>query len=96
MNILVAEDNESNRRLIQLMLKRLGHSVDTVSNGDDVMLALEHRTYEILLNIVMPRMDGFETARAIRKRYSNPNRPWILAVTAYIFLTAKKDAWNQV
>ncbi len=83
--VLVAEDNESNRRLIQLMLKRLGCNADIVSDGREVIRALEHQTYDlILLNIVMPEMDGFETAKEIRRRYSTPNRPRIIAITAYV------------
>ncbi len=77
------------------MLKRLGCNADIVSDGREVIRALEHQTYDlILLNIVMPVMDGFETAKEIRRRYSNPNRPRIVAITAYILPDGKERCLN--
>ena len=90
-NILVAEDDKLNRDLTLLMLKRLGYEADAVTNGLDVIQALEQRAYDlILMNIVMPGMDGLETTQEIRRTKSNPKRPWIIAITAYILPDGRK------
>jgi CheY-like chemotaxis protein len=80
--ILLAEDNELNRKVILAMLKHLGYRADTVLNGIDVLLALKHKRYDlILMNVGLPVMDGLEATRQIRKLFRNG--PKIIAVTAY-------------
>lgn len=82
LRILVAEDNELNRKVTLAMLKHLGHRADIAVSGIDVLRALEHRQYDlILMNICMPMLDGIETTIEIRRRYHNG--PKIIGVTAY-------------
>ena len=77
------------------MLRRLGYEADAVTNGLDVIRALEQRAYDlILMNIVMPGMDGLETTREIRRKRSNPKAPWIIAITAYILPDGKERCLN--
>lgn len=81
--ILLAEDNELNRKVTLLMLERLGYKVDVASDGIDVLEALGHQLYDlVLMNIGMPKMDGIETAREIRRRWKNGLK--IIALTAYV------------
>ncbi len=81
--ILLAEDNELNRKVTLLMLERLGYKVDVASNGIEVLEALGHHLYDlVLMNIGMPKMDGIETAREIRRRGKNSLK--IIAITAYV------------
>ncbi len=83
LNILLAEDDASNRKVTLLMLKRLGYNADVVASGIEVLNALECRTYDlVLMNIMMPEMDGLEATREIRRRWHD--RPKIIAFTAYI------------
>ncbi len=64
------------------MLKRLGYSADVAANGLEVLQALEHQSYDIvLMDVQMPEMDGLEAAGLIRKRW--PKGPRIVAITAY-------------
>ncbi len=85
LNILLAEDDPANQRVTLIMLKRLGYNADAVNNGLQVLRALEKRMYDlVLMDIVMPKMDGFEAAKEIRKRYPSSKRPIIIALTAYI------------
>ena len=74
--VLLAEDDELNRKVALIMLKRLGYKADAVANGLEVIQALEQRAYNlILMNIVMPKMDGLETTREICKSLPAPKRP---------------------
>ncbi len=84
-NILIADDNETNRRVIDQMLRHKGYAPVVVGSGEAAIEALERSNFHLLiLDCVMPGMDGFETARRIRKRDSedfNFAIP-ILAITA--------------
>lgn len=83
--ILLAEDDPSNRRVTQLMLRKLGYEADTVTNGLEVLQALEERTYDlILMDILMPKMDGATAAEMIRRCWPASSQPIIIAYTAYI------------
>jgi PAS domain S-box-containing protein len=80
--ILLAEDNPVNQKVALKMLLKLGFSADAVTNGSEVLEALEREHYDVvLMDIQMPEMDGFETAQRIRQRW--PEKPRIIAVTAY-------------
>ncbi len=81
--ILLAEDDELNRKVTLLMLKRLGYKADVVSNGIEVLKALGRQPYGmVLMNIGMPEMDGIETTLEIRRRWKNGMK--IIALTAYV------------
>lgn len=83
--ILLAEDDPSNRRVTQLMLQKLGYEADAVTNGLEVLQALEERPYDmILMDIIMPKMDGLEATRIIRKCWPSSCQPIIIAYTAYV------------
>ncbi|MDY6970826.1 MAG: response regulator [Thermodesulfobacteriota bacterium] len=83
--ILVAEDNEINRKLALSLLEKLGYRVDTVSNGREAVKALEMLAYDIvLMDVRMPEMDGLEATSVIRNEQSGVrnHRVPIIAVTA--------------
>jgi CheY-like chemotaxis protein len=80
--VLLAEDDELNRKVILAMLKHLGYRADTALNGIEVLLALKRKRYDlILMNVGLPEMDGMEVTRQIRRFFQND--PKIIAVTAY-------------
>ncbi len=65
--VLLADDNETNRKLAVALLKKLGHHVDCVVDGRQALAALAVRRYDIvLMDCRMPVMDGCAAARAIR------------------------------
>lgn len=67
MRILVAEDEVDLNRLLCRALERAGYSVDACFNGEEVMTYLLGAEYDcLLMDVMMPRMDGYEVVRRVR------------------------------
>jgi signal transduction histidine kinase/CheY-like chemotaxis protein len=82
LEVLVAEDNPVNQRLIMLFLEKLGHRAEIVTDGRAALAALEERAYDVvLMDMQMPDMDGLEASRQIHQRWAE-RRPRIIGVTA--------------
>jgi signal transduction histidine kinase/DNA-binding response OmpR family regulator len=83
LHLLLAEDNPVNQMLITALLKRLGHKVTCVGDGESALAAASRRRFHcILLDMQMPRLDGLSAANRIRSM-AGPNRGTpILALTA--------------
>ncbi len=85
LRILLAEDNRVNQAVTSLLLERHGHAVRVVSNGHEVLAALDQSNFDlVLMDVQMPEMDGIEATAAIRVREkaSGSHIP-IIAITAY-------------
>ncbi|MEW5739927.1 MAG: ATP-binding protein [Myxococcota bacterium] len=79
--VLVVEDNLANQRIAKTLLEQLGCSVAVVDSGLAALEACEREAFEVvLMDIMMPDLDGRETTRRLRQR-AGP-QSWILAVTA--------------
>jgi signal transduction histidine kinase/CheY-like chemotaxis protein len=66
-NILVAEDNEVNARIITRLLTHKGHHVLVVPNGDDAIRAVQEKDYNLIfMDVNMPGKNGYDTTRAIQ------------------------------
>lgn len=65
--ILVVDDNASNRALLERQLARQGHAVSTAAHGREALELLAKRPFDlVLLDLVMPVMDGFDALREIK------------------------------
>ena len=88
--ILVVDDDRNLRKIIQTNLELAGYDVVTASNGEEALRILETMQADlVLLDVMMPVMDGVETARQIRTHPSNTHVPIIM-------LTAKGEVEDKL
>ena len=80
--ILLADDNEINRRLMRILLESWGAKVVAARDGQEALELYRERGAElVMLDIHMPRKDGFEAARALRQMPEGKRLP-LVAMTA--------------
>ncbi|MHC5599904.1 MAG: response regulator [Nostoc sp.] len=83
LRILLAEDTAVNQKVALLMLQKMGYGADVVSNGLEVLEALQKQPYDVvLMDVNMPEMDGLETTWRISQEWEVGLRPQIIAITA--------------
>ena len=88
MRILVVEDEKHLNRIISEAVEDEGYSVDSCYNGLEALEYLECAGYDvIILDVMMPKMDGFELVRRLRSRGDN---------TPVLFLTARDAVADRV
>lgn len=97
MNILIAEDDEFNRRILETQMKIHGFSTASVTNGKEAIEVLDKKKFDlILMDIRMPVMDGIEATRHIREKMPEDirNIP-IIAVTAYAMAEHERELISE-
>ena len=91
-NILVIEDDTNLNRIVCKYLSNAGYSTDGCSNPEEAFDLMDSAKYDLLISdIMMPKMDGFELAEAVRQ--IDKNIP-ILFMTARDDLPSKKRGYN--
>jgi signal transduction histidine kinase/DNA-binding response OmpR family regulator len=90
LEILVAEDNIINMKLITTVLGKLGYTIDSAANGQLAVKAFLKKKYDLIfMDVLMPEMDGLEATTAIRN-YTDHVQPTIIAMTANAMLEDKE------
>ena len=88
--ILVVDDSPANVDILRTRLEAQGYDVKTANDGEEGLAAVEqHRPDLILLDVMMPKLDGIEVCRRLR---ANPGLPFI----PVILITAKSDSKDVV
>jgi CheY-like chemotaxis protein len=86
MSVLLVEDHEINRKLAQIMLQRMGHAFVTANDGQQALDCLDKEPFDVvLLDVMMPVMDGITALKAWREREVARQLPrtTVLMVTAH-------------
>ena len=88
MRLLYAEDEKSLARAVSTILTRNNYAVDTVSDGESALEWLETGNYDgVILDVMMPKKDGFEVLKAMRARGDR---------TPVLLLTARSEIDDRV
>ena len=88
--ILVVDDDELVRIAINELLRPEGYEIHTVSGGSEALEKLDQDGYDLLmLDIIMPEMDGFELCKRIREKENYRETP-------IVFLTAKSREEDRI
>ncbi|MEE4273914.1 MAG: SpoIIE family protein phosphatase [Thermoanaerobaculales bacterium] len=78
--LLVVDDNEMNRDMLSRRLTRKGHTVDVAEDGVQALAMIEETDYDVvLLDIMMPGIDGYQTLERIRADRDSGDLPVIMA-----------------
>lgn len=85
LKVLLVEDNTINQKIAKIMIENIGCRVDIAADGKEALSKLMHiKNYDLIfMDIGLPDMNGFEVAKAIRKKPEMMNTP-IIALTAHI------------
>jgi len=79
--ILIVDDEEQNRELIEIILSREGYSLLFAENGEEALVILEKQSIDILLlDLLMPKMDGLTTLKKMKKNHQK--QPYIIVISA--------------
>jgi signal transduction histidine kinase/FixJ family two-component response regulator len=82
--VLVAEDNAVNRKVVLMLLKKLGVNADVAADGAQaIAAAMENRYDLVLMDVQMPEVDGLTATREIRSRVPLERQPVIFGLTAH-------------
>jgi len=89
-HLLIVDDNENNRDLLSRRFEKQGYLTETAASGEDALELIAHKRFDaVLLDIMMPGLDGVEVLRQIRKK-------WSLVELPVIMVTAKSEREDLV
>jgi CheY-like chemotaxis protein len=90
--VLVADDNDDTRRVVRWMLEQRGYAVIEAADGEQaVAAAVSQRPDLILMDLIMPVVDGFDAVRQVREHEALRGVP-VIAMTALDVATSRDRA----
>ena len=88
--ILVVDDEEHIRKIVKFQLEKAGYAVETAEDGVEALKAIEASPPDlVLLDLMMPNMDGYEVCKRLKSNYQTNHIPIIM-------VTAKADLENKL
>jgi len=95
MRILVVDDHEEACYMLAVLLQGYGHEVKSATDGVDALeRALQEDFDMIISDVLMPRMDGFQLCREVKKNKKLKKLPFVFYTATYIDPISKKFALN--
>lgn len=92
LNVLIAEDNATNRRITRTYLENWGHTVVTANDGTDAIRCFATEAFDlVLMDLQMPRMDGIAATATIRQMEAGDTRVPIIALTANVLKGVREE-----
>lgn len=91
--ILVIDDEESNRKLLEVLVQADGHVAISAADGEaGITLALAEKPDVILLDLMMPGLDGFEVVRRLKNNPITASLPIVVVTALYDVASRKRIA----
>ncbi|WP_133240056.1 ATP-binding protein [Limnohabitans planktonicus] len=92
LSVLLVEDHDINRKLAEIMLQRMGYGFDTANDGQHALGLLDQHDFDVvLMDVMMPVMDGLTALRLLREKEAGTGRRTaVLMVTAHA-MTGDKE-----
>ena len=90
MKIIIAQTDTSNRDIIASVLSSEGHEIITVTDGNEVMIAMQQNPDMVIMDADLPAVSGFECCRLIKHDENTRHKPVVLLMSAQ-----NKTAWAR-
>ena len=95
LNVLLVEDNIVNQKVASRILEKLGFKPDIANNGLEAIHEINSKDYDIILmDLLMPKLDGIETTKRIRSMLAGKKIPKIIAMTADTMMNSREACIN--
>ena len=97
MSILLVEDNVLNQKLMYFNLTKMGFNLTTVNNGQEAVEACQNQYYDfILMDLMMPIMDGYQATKAIREiEETRDQKSFIIGLSANVYDSDKEKCLSN-
>ena len=91
LRVLIADDADATRRLIEIMLRKLGHEVTSTEDGGAAVISAQQGYFDLaILDLQMPILDGAEVARVLRGLPDGLGAGRIVALTAEVLSDSRR------